>query len=297
MGFHQTTKHKNGKGSFHQIGLVRGQFGNVPMDGWVKFVARHRLRRLGRSRLGTRPAAVRHRCRGRQRTPGARGPRQEARPGNLHRRHPPARPGARRRADRQDAPVRRRRGGRGVQGVAGQGQQAAADRSVFCAAGSRQAGSPAGAKGPARLRAAGRITSASCKIARCRCRASSVRRPTAGAIGSCSRRCRARSAAMRFPTCAQVSLELLVERFGPVLDLCKTIRRDVRSGMPSERTGDGRPGIGERLHQSHEQGRLRGRRRLQPRRLAHGMAERLGDRSSSASSASSSTVPTSRACR
>ena len=39
MGFHQTTAHKNGKGSFHQIGLVRGQFGNVPMDGWVKFVS------------------------------------------------------------------------------------------------------------------------------------------------------------------------------------------------------------------------------------------------------------------
>jgi sugar phosphate isomerase/epimerase len=39
MGFHQTPTHKNGKGSFHQIGLVRGQFGNVPMDGWVKFVA------------------------------------------------------------------------------------------------------------------------------------------------------------------------------------------------------------------------------------------------------------------
>src|SRR5437764_190092 len=39
MGFHQTKTHRNGKGSFHQIGLVRGQFGNVPMDGWVKFIA------------------------------------------------------------------------------------------------------------------------------------------------------------------------------------------------------------------------------------------------------------------
>jgi sugar phosphate isomerase/epimerase len=39
MGFKQTATHRNGKGSFHQIGLVRGQFGNVPMDGWVQFVA------------------------------------------------------------------------------------------------------------------------------------------------------------------------------------------------------------------------------------------------------------------
>ncbi len=39
MGFKQTDKHRFGKGSYHQIGLVRGQFGNVPMDGWIKFVA------------------------------------------------------------------------------------------------------------------------------------------------------------------------------------------------------------------------------------------------------------------
>ncbi len=38
MGFKQTSTHRNGKGSFHQIGLVRGQFGNVPMGPWVKFL-------------------------------------------------------------------------------------------------------------------------------------------------------------------------------------------------------------------------------------------------------------------
>lgn len=38
MGFKQTTTHRNGKGSFHQIGLVRGQFGNVPFADWVKFL-------------------------------------------------------------------------------------------------------------------------------------------------------------------------------------------------------------------------------------------------------------------
>jgi sugar phosphate isomerase/epimerase len=39
MGWKQTSAHKNGKGSYHQIGLVRGQFGNVPMNQWVKFIA------------------------------------------------------------------------------------------------------------------------------------------------------------------------------------------------------------------------------------------------------------------
>src|SRR5437764_156105 len=38
MGFKQTSAHRNGKGSFHQIGLVRGQFGNVPFANWVKFL-------------------------------------------------------------------------------------------------------------------------------------------------------------------------------------------------------------------------------------------------------------------
>src|SRR5260370_2667131 len=39
MGFKQTKSHRNGKGSFHQIGLVRGQFGGVPEGDWLKFVA------------------------------------------------------------------------------------------------------------------------------------------------------------------------------------------------------------------------------------------------------------------
>jgi len=38
MGFKQTTSHRFGKGSYHQIGLVRGQFGNVPFEQWVPFL-------------------------------------------------------------------------------------------------------------------------------------------------------------------------------------------------------------------------------------------------------------------
>ena len=39
MGFKQTPTHRYGKGSYHQIGLVRGQFGNVPEAEWLKFIA------------------------------------------------------------------------------------------------------------------------------------------------------------------------------------------------------------------------------------------------------------------
>ncbi len=38
MGFHQTSSHRFGKHSYHQIGLVRGQFGNVDFQQWVQFL-------------------------------------------------------------------------------------------------------------------------------------------------------------------------------------------------------------------------------------------------------------------
>lgn len=38
MGFKQTPSHKFGKGSYHQIGLVRGQFGNIDMEKWLQFI-------------------------------------------------------------------------------------------------------------------------------------------------------------------------------------------------------------------------------------------------------------------
>jgi sugar phosphate isomerase/epimerase len=38
MGYHQTPTHRFGKASYHQIGLVRGQFGNVPMEKWLAFL-------------------------------------------------------------------------------------------------------------------------------------------------------------------------------------------------------------------------------------------------------------------
>ena len=39
MGHHQTSTHRSGKHSHHQIGLVRGQFGNVPEEQWLNWIA------------------------------------------------------------------------------------------------------------------------------------------------------------------------------------------------------------------------------------------------------------------
>lgn len=39
MGYKQTESHRYGRGSYHQIGLVRGQFGNIDMNEWIKFIA------------------------------------------------------------------------------------------------------------------------------------------------------------------------------------------------------------------------------------------------------------------
>jgi sugar phosphate isomerase/epimerase len=39
MGHQQTASHRAGKHSYHQIGLVRGQFGNVAEDAWLDFIA------------------------------------------------------------------------------------------------------------------------------------------------------------------------------------------------------------------------------------------------------------------
>ncbi len=39
MGFKQTASHRNGKHSYHQIGLVRGQFGDIQEDEWLSYIA------------------------------------------------------------------------------------------------------------------------------------------------------------------------------------------------------------------------------------------------------------------
>ena len=299
MGFKQTDTARTARHRYHQIGLVRGQFGNVPEDEVGQVHRRHRLRRLGGSALGTRPAQVRHRRRRGRLRQGARRPGQEARPGDLHRRHAPARPGARRRAERQDAAssaaARARRKPRTRPGAT-TGNNPPRTDPYFVPDDVGKLIHDEVAEGPARLRPPAPGTWASCRTARSRCPASSARRPTAGATGSCSRRCPARSTATRSPTSATCQPGTARRALRPGLGRVQEVRRHLRPRMPPERTGDGRHRVGQRLHQPHVQGRLRRRRRLQPRRLAPGMAERLGRAVHPRVPASSSTAPTSRAC-
>ena len=91
MGFKQTSKHRFGKGSYHQIGLVRGQFGNVPEDEWIKFIAESGFDgweeaswELDLRRCDTDEGAAAFAQATRRAGP-------EARHGDLHRRHPSAR--------------------------------------------------------------------------------------------------------------------------------------------------------------------------------------------------------------
>ena len=39
MGYKQTAGHRPGRSSYHQVGLVRGQFGDVDYDEWLDFLA------------------------------------------------------------------------------------------------------------------------------------------------------------------------------------------------------------------------------------------------------------------
>ena len=38
MGYKQTAVHRPGRSSYHQVGLVRGQFGDVDYDEWIDFI-------------------------------------------------------------------------------------------------------------------------------------------------------------------------------------------------------------------------------------------------------------------
>ncbi len=39
MGHQQTSSHRSGKNTYHQIGLVRGQFGDIPHEEWLAFIS------------------------------------------------------------------------------------------------------------------------------------------------------------------------------------------------------------------------------------------------------------------
>ena len=80
------------------------------------------------------------------------------------------------------------------------------------------------------------------------------------------------------PDVYQVSLRPVGRALQPGLSGLFAIWHDVRSGMPSQRTGDGRHCQRRALPGRRRQGRLRQGDRLQLRLLAHGMARRVGSR-------------------
>ena len=226
-------QHKNGKARYHQIGLVRGQFGNVPEDKWIKFIADTGFDGWEEATLGTRPAQVRHRRRRRRLRQGTRRPGQEARPGDLHRRHPPARPGA----WATSRPPRRSSSARG-KGEAKAAYKAWRDEGnnpprtdpYFVPDERRQADPRSRRRRTCSPASGSPGTWASCRTARSRCRASSARRPTAGATGSCSRRCpatidgpqdprRPRRSAWNCSSSASARSGTLCKKYGVTFDL------------------------------------------------------------------------------
>ena len=302
MGFAQTVDaqgkpvHRPGKGSHHQIGLVRGQFGNVPEAKWLKFIAdtgfdgwEEASWELDLRRCDTDAGAAAY---AKERVDAG----QEARAGNLHRRHPPARAGAGRRAERQDAQLllrqgRRRRPRTRRGGQAGNSPPRTDPYFVPDEVGKLV--HEEAATRPAGVRAA---TPGTCRKLQNR----KVALP--GFVGSPAH-CWSHwflfpplPASMEgydIPDVRQVSLELLVERFGPVWDVCKQVRRDVRPGVPPARAGDGRPRDAPPTTSTHMgKAGFERRGRVQPRRLAHGVAERVGDPVHPRVRRSTSTAPT-----
>ncbi len=118
MGHHQTATHRPGKHSYHQIGLVRGQFGNVPEDAWLDWIAKTgfdgweeaswelELKRCGDDAGAKAYAEERV---GKAKKRGLR---------DFFARRPSARPGPGRRTQRQDDSVPGGRSGRGLFQVA-----------------------------------------------------------------------------------------------------------------------------------------------------------------------------------
>ena len=283
MGFHQTSTHKNGKSSFHQIGLVRGQFGNVPEAKWLKFLAEsagfdgweEASWELDLRRCDTDAGAAEF---AKERVELAKKPRA----GNLHRRHAPPGAGSRRRAEREDAELLQRQGrGEGrVQGVARRRQQPAAHRPVLRAPRERrQAGPRRGAEGPDGVRAVRRVTCRNCRAARSRCRGSSAARRTAGATGSSSRRCpampsRATRPPRRAANCRWNCSSNASGRCGSCAS--STASRSTWSATRASGRWATSRAPSDYINHMCKAG-FEGVGRVQPRRLAHGVAERVRD--------------------
>ena len=299
MGFKQTAQHKNGKAQLPPDRprprpvrqRRRGQVGQVRR--------RRRLRRLGGGESGNSTCGSATPTPARPRTPRSASTWRRSTAWKSSPSPPTCRArssATSRRAKTLNFCSRQGRGGAAYKAWRAGRQQPAADRPVLRPAGGRQAGPRRGAEGPARVRP---LRRAPVEAAEPQGGAAGVRRlagrllePLVPLPAAARRDRRARdprrarrsawncssSGSARSGTCAR-----------------STASRSTWSAIRASGRWATSKSASDYINHMCKAG-LRGRGRLQPRRLAHGVAERLGDRSSSASSASSSTAPTSRAC-
>ena len=216
-------------------GYPRGHLARLPRQ--------ERLRRLGRGLVGARSPPVRHRerRRGLCEEPGREG--EETRPRDLLDRHPSPGAGPRRRALRQDAPVHRRRAGRGLRAVAQGRQRAAAHQSLLRSrrggeadAGEGLQGShPVGAPRPLPRQAPGSDR-----------RRPRLRRLAGPLLEPLLRVSAAAEVDRRLPDsgCPRCQLGTPRRALRPGVRRLPEVWRDVRSRMPSGRAGNGRHRVG-----------------------------------------------------
>ena len=220
MGHHQTKTHRRGKHSYHQIGLVRGQFGNVPEDAWLDWIAETGFDgweeaswELDLNRCGDDAGAKAYAA---ERVAKAKKRGLEILSVAAHLQGQAL-------GDEPSAKTMQFLGGESVEAYArwrAAGNNPPRTDPFYVPPEVAEIARRQADRGAGERRAAGPLHRPSWKIAWCRSRASSARRPIAGAIGFCFRRCPVRWADIRFPTCYKVSLELLVERFAPVFQAC-----------------------------------------------------------------------------
>ncbi len=197
MGFKQTVPHRFGKGSYHQIGLVRGQFGNVPMAQWLKFIQEAGFDgweeaswELELDKCGTDQGAEAY-AKERVELAKKHGLEIFTVSGHLQ---------GQALGDEPSAKTLQFVGGEPVAAYKAwrdKGNKPPRTDPYFVPDEVGKLIHDKAAKDLVNM-----IRMSHWLIARWRCRASSARRPVAGTTGSCSRRCRRAWRATRFPTCA-----------------------------------------------------------------------------------------------
>ena len=211
-----------GKDSYHQIGLVRGQFGNVPMDKWVKFVGDTGFDGWEEAELGTRPRPSATPTPAPKPTPrnASTSPRSTGWKSSPSPRTCKARPSATSRAPRRCNSSAAKRSRRTRPGAT-RGNKPPRTDPYFVP---EDVGKLVHEQAQKALVNCVRLAHYLGKLQDRKVAAAGLRRlagPLLEPLLPVPAAARSSSAATTIPDVRQVSLELLVERFGPVLDACK----------------------------------------------------------------------------